>query len=121
MPDHRRALRAARPVAAGPVLPRRGGPALGLGAGQRGMLVGGITAPVYHVALLGQRGLLCQIVAAVQLIDVLGDNDAFAVLPGAIPDAIARIDRCLPVCRLSAEIGVPGTGPRARRLRQLLA
>src|SRR5215472_2334922 len=121
MPDHRRALRAARPVAAGFVVARRKSSAIRLRAGQRVVLVGGIATAVDDITLLGKRGLFGQIVLTMQVIDVLGDDDALVILPGPPADAIARIDRRMPVCRLRAEIGVPGMVARSSCLRQLLA
>src|SRR5271166_2449710 len=70
--DNRRALRAARPIEAGFIVAGREGAAVGLSAGQRVVPVGSVAAAVDHVALLGQRGLLAQIVVAVHLVDVLG-------------------------------------------------
>jgi hypothetical protein len=102
---------------AGLVVAGRKGAAVGLGAGQRVVLVGGIAAAVDDVALLGQGALLRQIVVAVQFVDIFGDDDALGVLPRAVPDAVARIDRGLAVRGLRAEIGMPGVtaGPRALR------
>src|SRR5438067_4200094 len=121
MADDRGTLGAACPVLAGLVLARRKGAAIRHRAGQRVMLVGRIAAAVDDVALLGQRGLLCQIVLTVQLVDILSDDDALGVLPRTLADPVARIDGGFAVGRLGAEIGVPGPAARAGRLRQLLA
>src|SRR6516162_6306228 len=108
MPYHRRALAAARPVVAGFVVAGRESSAVRLRAGQRVVLIGRIATAVDDITLLGKRGLFGQIVLTVQVIDVLGDDDALAILPRPPADAIARIDRRLPVRRLRAEIGPPG-------------
>src|ERR1041384_842061 len=120
MAEHSSALRAARPVLAGLVLARRKGAAVRHRAGQRVVLVGRIAAAIDDVALLGQRGLLCQIVLAMQFVDILGDNDALGILPRTLADAVARIDCGFAVGGLGAEIGMPGSAARAGRLRQLL-
>jgi hypothetical protein len=121
VPDDRRALRAARPVVAGFVVPRRKGAAVGLRAGQRIVLVWSVAEAVDDVALLGQVGLLSKIVVAVQLIDILGDHHAFGVLPRPAPDTVARIDGRLAVGHLGAEIGMPGVISGRRALREPLA
>src|SRR4030095_9094412 len=67
-------------------------------------------------------GLLREIVArAVQVGDVLGDDDAFGVLPRSLADAVLCIDSGLAVGRLRREIGAPGFCARTRGLRQRLA
>ncbi len=121
MTEHRRALRAARPVLAGAVLAGGKCGAVGLRSRQRVMAVRRIAAAVGDLALLRQRGLFCQIVGAVQLGDVLGDDNAFCVLPRPLADAIARIDRGLAVDGLGREIGAPGFCSGASGLRQRLA
>src|SRR5207237_50623 len=68
MADDRGALRTARPVLAGLVVARREGLAVRRRAGQRVVLVRRIAAAVDDVAFLGQRGLLGQVVGAVQLV-----------------------------------------------------
>ena len=64
MAEHRRALRAARPVLAGAVLAGRERGAVGLRSRQDVMAVRRIAAAVDDLALLAQRGLLGEIVAA---------------------------------------------------------
>ena len=100
VPDERRALRAARPVVAGFVVAGRKSAAVGLRAGQRVVLVGGVAAAVDYIALFGEGRLLSQVVGAMEFVEVFGDGDTFAVLPGSTADAVAGIDRCLPVCGL---------------------
>ena len=83
MPDLRRAVAALGPVAAGAVVAARERRAVGLRTGEDVVLVGGVAAPVDQLSLLGQRGLLGQVVGAVQLRRIARDDDAFRVLPGA--------------------------------------
>ncbi len=56
-----------------------------------------------------------------QLVDVLGNDHAFAVLPGPTADAVAGIDRRLAVGSLRAEIGVPSVAAGSDCLGELLA
>src|SRR5262245_27338499 len=122
MADHGRALRAARPVLAGAVVAAGKGGAVGLRSRQHVVTVRRIAGAVDHLALLGKRGLLAEIVAgAVQVGDVLGDDDAFGVLPRALADAVLCIDSRLAVGCLCREIGVPGLCACAGGLRQRLA
>src|SRR4051812_8968708 len=65
MAEHRRALRAARPVLAGAVLAGIEGGAVGLRAGQDIVPVRRVAASVDDLTLLVQRGLLGQLVVAV--------------------------------------------------------
>jgi hypothetical protein len=84
--------------------------------------VRGIAAAVDDIALLGQCGLLGDVVViAMQIGDILGNDHPFDVLPWTFADAVARVDRRLAVGRLSAEIGVPSVAAGSRGLRQLLA
>src|SRR5215831_7895148 len=119
--DHGRPLGALRPVAAGPVLAGWKRAAVRRGAGEDVVPVGRVAAAVDHLALLAQRGLLANIVLAVQLVDILGDDDALGVLPRATPDAIARVDGRGPAHGLGAEVRPPGAVTSPRRLRQRLA
>jgi hypothetical protein len=54
--------------------------------------VGRVAAAVDHLALFVERHLLGEIVVTMQLVDILGDNDALGVLPRAAPDPIVRVD-----------------------------
>src|SRR4051794_7790365 len=122
MTDNRRALGAVlRPVAAGLVAFRSERRAVGLRAGQNVVHVGIVAEAVDDFALLVERGLLGQVVLAVQLGDVLGNDHALGVLPWALADAVARIDGHRATSRLRREIGVPGLSAGACRLRQRLA
>src|SRR5215831_3292317 len=100
--DDRGTLGAARPVVAGLILTRRKRFAVGLRAGQRIVLVGGVPTAVDEIALFGEGRLLGQVVGAVQLVEVFGDGYPLAVLPGPAADAVARVDRRLAVGGLGA-------------------
>src|SRR6201995_976708 len=64
MPEHGRALRAARPVAAGTVLVARISGTVRLRAGQDVVPVRRIAAAIVHLAFLRERGLLGEVVGA---------------------------------------------------------
>src|SRR5207248_10681808 len=120
--EHRGALRALGPVAAGAVLARREGAAVWLRAGERIVVVGRVADARLHGAALGQRGLRAELVVGpVQVIDILGDDLFLEVLPRPAPDAIARVDGLATTRRLRAEIRMPGLGAGAGALGQLLA
>src|SRR5262249_6088584 len=75
-----------------------------------------------HGPALGQRHRRAEfVVVAVKIVDVLGDNLAFEILPGAASDAIAGIDGLRAAGCLGAEVGAPGLVARARGLGQRLA
>src|SRR6202040_3112086 len=103
-------------LAAGPIVARQvdivgHGATIHAGAGQHVVLVGRIAHPVDDRALLGQAGFLADLVAgAVQVLDAGGDDDAFGILPGTAPDAVAGIDRGAGIGGVgaAAQIGVPG-------------
>src|SRR5262249_39217356 len=59
-----------------------------------------------------------EVVLPVQFGDVLGDDHALGVLPRALANAVARVDRARP---LRAEIRLPVLVAEPRRLRQVLA
>src|SRR5262245_5931265 len=99
--EHGRPLGARRPVAAGPILTRRKGAAVRRGAGED-------VVPAGRVTLLGERRFLVEIVGAVDLVEILGDNDTLGVLPRATPDAITRVDGLSAAHGLRAEVGMPG-------------
>ncbi len=105
------------------VLSSPGGNAVpsGLRGGEWVVLVWTIAAAVDHVASLGQRRLFGEMIVAMKLVDVLGDDDPLGVLPGAMADAIARVDSRLAVDRLRAEVGMPRSIAGSRRLGELLA
>src|SRR3989442_2447228 len=117
MAEHRCPLAALRPVAACTILTGRERGAVRLGAGQDVVHIRRVATPVDHLTLLGQRRLLADVVLAVQLGHVPGDDDALGVDPGALTDAVARVDRA---GTLRAQIRVPGLARPARRLRQHL-
>src|SRR4030095_17208973 len=89
------------PVAARLVVARRERGPVGLRAGDDAVLIGRVAAAVDGRSLFGERGLLVQIVGAVQLGDILGNDVSLGVLPRAFADAV---------------LGIHGRG-RARRLR----
>src|SRR5438093_1131239 len=101
-----RTLAAARPVAASRVLARRESPAVGLRAGEDVVHVRRVIDAVDRLALLGERGLLREVVVGrVQLLDALRDDHALGVLPRSAADAVACIDAAGPS---GAEVSVPG-------------
>src|SRR5258708_37707372 len=121
MADPRSALCAARPVLAGAVFARHECRAVRLRSGQHIVAVWRVAAAVGSVALFAERRLLGQIVGAMKFGNILGDHDAFGVLPRPLADAVAGVLGGLAVGCLRREIGAPGFGARASRLRQRLA
>src|SRR5262249_54877664 len=93
VPEHRRTLGAARPVVAGFIVTRWERGAIGLRAGQRVVLVGGVSAAVDDIPLLGQRRLLVDVVVAMQFVEIFGDDHTLDVLPWPLADAVAGVDR----------------------------
>src|SRR4051812_25595685 len=121
MADHRRALGAARPVAAGPVLPRRKSPAVHLRAGQNVGIVGRVADTGDNGAPLGERGRHPELGAvAVKIVDVLRDDLTLEILPGPAPDTIAGVHGLRAARSLGAEISAPGFAAGPRRLCQCL-
>src|SRR6478735_6283587 len=120
--DHRRTLAALGPVAAGRVDAAGDRRAVGLRAGQDVVHVRRVATAVDDIALLGERGLLGEVVRAMQLGHAVGDDDALGVAPRAGADAVARVDGGLAAgCRLRAEVGAPGLVARAGRGRERAA
>ena len=113
VPDHRHALAALGPVAASHVFAAGESGAVRLRAGEDVVLGRCVAAAVDDVSLFGQRGLLVEIVVAVQLGNIAGNDDSFGVLPWTVADAIARVDRRRARGRTGAEIRVPGVISRA--------
>ena len=71
------------------------------------------------VAALGERVVEAElVVVAVQIVEAGRDDRALEVLPRAVADAVARVDRGLAVGGLGAEIGAPGLAARAVARRQ---
>src|ERR1700676_1586641 len=118
MAEHRSALGAACPILAGAIVGTSERGTVRLRTSKHVMSVGHIAHAVYAVALLSQRRLLVEIVRAVKLGDILGNDDAFGVLPWSLANSIARIHRARP---LRAQIGSPGRSTRAHCLSQRLA
>ena len=118
MADHRGALPTLRPVAARAVVGAREGRAVRLRAGEDVVHVRRVATAVDDGALLRERGLLGEVVGAVELRDVLGDDDALGVRPRAGTDAVARVDGA---GALRAQVRAPGLAPRPGALREHLA
>src|SRR5246127_90429 len=118
MAEHRSALGAACPVLASAIVGARERSTVPLRTGKDVMPVGRIAHAVDAVTLLGQRRLLVEIVCAVKLGNVLGNDYTFGVLPRSLADALACIHRARP---LRAQIGAPGFSTCAHCLRQRLA
>ncbi len=81
-----------RPVTAGMVafLPRKVGCAVVLGTCEDVVSIWLVTAPVDHVAVFIQRCAFDDVGAQVQLVEVVGDQIAACVIPGAFADPVAR-------------------------------
>src|SRR5215212_7176730 len=109
MAHHHGALRAALGVVvAGPIFGSCKGRAIRLRAGQDVMHVGIIAPAVDWIALLGQRRLLVQVVVgAMKVRNILGDHDAFRILPGSASDAVTRVYGSSSADRLCRKIGPP--------------
>ena len=72
------------------------------------MSVHGVDAAGDDLALLGQGRLFVDIsVGRMEVVDVLGDDDALDVLPRAFPDPVARVNAGVAARRCSAEICTP--------------
>src|SRR5262249_46283217 len=120
--EHRSALRALGPVAAGAILACRESAAIRLRAGQRVVIVRRRADARYDSAALGQRGLLAElVVGAVQIIDVLRDGLFLEVHPRAAADAVARVNGLAATRRLRAQVSVPGFVAGTDGLCKLLA
>src|SRR4051794_28251798 len=121
MSDHRRTLRAARPVLAGAILAGRESGAVRLRSRQHVMPIRLIAGAVDDITLLAQRGLFRQVISAVQFGDVFRYHHAFRILPRALADAVASIHRRLTIRRLRRKISAPAFSSCAGSLRQRLA
>src|SRR4029453_15774551 len=113
MADHRRALGAAGPIAACPVLAGRESFAVRLRAGQDVVVVRRVADAGNDGAALGQRRLHAElVVVAVKIVDVLRNDLPFEILPGAASDTIAGVDGLRAVGGLGAQVGAPGLAAR---------
>src|SRR5262245_48351179 len=122
MAHHGRALGATRPVAAGAILGGWERAALRGRAGQHVVTIRREAHARNDLAALAQRRVEAQfIVVAVQIVDIGRDDLAFEILPRAVADAVARIDRRLTGGLLGTQIGAPGFPSGAVTLRQRLA
>src|SRR6476659_9065941 len=92
MTDHRDALGAARPIAAGPIFATWEGAAVSLRAGENIVAIWHVTDAGNDGAPFGQRCLHAKlVVVAVKIVNALRNHVTLEVLPGAGPDAVARI------------------------------
>jgi hypothetical protein len=59
----------------------------------------------------------------VQLVEILGNHDAFCIRPRASADSTARVSRLVAVVGIPfrAQLGAPGLVPVTHRARQILA
>src|SRR5262245_45639975 len=122
MAHHGRTLSAARPVAAGAIFAGRERAALRGGAGQHVVTIRREAHARNELAALTQRVVEAKfIVVTVQIVNTVRDNLAFEILPRAVTDAVACIDRRLPAGLLGAQIGAPSFPSGAVTLRQHLA
>ena len=121
--DHRGALGAAlRPVAAGRSSPPANAVPSGCEPVRMSCRFGVSPRPLTTLALLGQRGLLGEVVAApCSSATFFGDHHALGVAPRPVADAVARVDGGLAVGLLGAEVGAPGVAAGAGRLAPALA
>src|SRR5262245_42743962 len=113
---------ALRPIAARHVLVGEP-PTVGLRTGQDIVHVRRVASTVHRLPCLGERGFLVEIVLAVKLGHIAGDEDALDVMPWAWPDTVARVDRGFSAGRnrAHAEIGMPSAVASAHCLGQRLA
>src|SRR3954454_22322889 len=122
VPDHRGALRAAGPVAAGAVFADREGLAFRRGAGEHVVAVRREADARNDETALGERRHRAElVVVAVQVVDAGRHDLTLEVLPRAFADAAARMSGGLAAGFLRREIGVPGLSPGAVALGQCLA
>src|SRR5215470_10815163 len=124
MADLRGAIVVPRPIAAGRVCAGREAAALHRRAGEHVVHVGRVAATIDGFAALSQCRLLVDVVAGVQLIEILRDGDAFGVLPGSLSNAIAGISADRGASPDGAQIGPPcpvaGTGGSCKVLAVLI-
>src|ERR1700741_154618 len=104
MTEHDGALRTGRVVLAGVVLIIRESGSVGSRACQDVMPVWRIATTSVDLALFGQRGLLVEVIGAVQLSNVLRNRHTFCIHPRTLPDTVTRADRARALCR---QVGVP--------------
>ncbi|MCY1437422.1 hypothetical protein D9M71_535830 [compost metagenome] len=95
--------------------------AVGLRAGQHVVHVGLVAAALDLLPVLIQSGLLVQVVLAVQLREILGDDHALGVLPRPVADAITGVHRGGSAGSTGAQIGTPGVLARTAGSAQFLA
>src|SRR5215510_12037828 len=68
-----------------------------------------VSTAIYWRTFLGKRVFFSQfVVVAVQIVDILGNDDALGVLPWTLTNSVARID-CRLICgRARTQVGAPG-------------
>src|SRR5689334_4472139 len=98
MTKHSGSLRTTRPVLAGHVFVGRESGAVWLRTSENIVTVRIVAAPIVYLPFLAERGLLGEIVGAMQLRDVLGDSDTLGIRPRTFADAIACIYRTGTLC-----------------------
>src|SRR5215204_3858235 len=119
MTNHRGTGGALGPVAAGAILSRSKGGAVGLRAGQDVVPVRRVAAAVDHLALFAERRVLAEIIRRTMKVgDVFRDHRALGVLPRTASDAVLRIHRIRTLC---GEVRLPSFAARTGSLRQSLA
>src|SRR4051794_17250406 len=122
VPDHRGALRAAGPVAAGAVFAGRKGLAFRRRAGEHVVAVWRKADARNDETALGERRHRAElVVVAVQVVDAGRHDLTLEVLPRPLADAVARMSGGLAIGVLGREIGVPRLAARAVTLGQCLA
>jgi len=122
MPNLSAACAVAGPIVASMVLAVSIGSAIRLRAGQHIVSVRSVPHSVHHLTLLVQRRLLEKIAAesrqfkrvSVEVGLPSGDLLSSRVVPGTLPDSVARVDRRLTVFGLRTEVRAPGVVARPR-------
>src|SRR5690606_21577101 len=104
---HRASLAGRSPVVAGGFrAPRKG--SVRRRSGEDIVPIGRIPASVHRLTPFVDAVLLPRMARLrVELRQVARDQNAVRVVPGPLPDAIACVDRWLPVARVRAQIGAP--------------
>src|SRR5262245_41241886 len=120
--NHGAAERRARPIVARQIEVARKYAALGRRAGHDVVIIRRVADTGDDGAALGQRCLHAElVVVAVQIVDVLRDDLALEVLPGAVSDPVAGVDWAALRTRIGAQVRAPSLAAGAGRRRQRLA
>ena len=108
MTDNCRSFTAAGPIATRRIAARGRVLSLRIGAGQHVVGVYCIAATADDFAFLGQGSLFGDVVGIrVQVFQILGNDDAFGILPWAFADAVTGIDTSIASGRRRAQIRTP--------------